>query len=512
MTKGATVPPVPLPNNPSIEHLKKQAKMLQDLVREGDEGAMNLVREFHPRHAAVTTNQTRFKRTDAQLVVARHYGFSSWTKLRDHLALVSRYGRSPLDTAAAGQPTSGEADRTTLADRLLTLGCLDFGMDSPSGRIARAGELLADHPEVADASVYSMAAVGDHDGLRQTLRHEPDAASREGGPHGWPPLLYAAYSRIVADRPTWSTLKAARVLLDAGADPNVGYLWRGNVPPFTALTGAFGHGEQDEPPHLHAFELARLLLDHGADPNDGQALYNNGLAGTARDDTRHLELLLEFGLGTDCKGPWYARLGGQLRPPQELLYDELEVAATRGLPNRMALLIRQGLDLSRPVGRRQLPPVRLAAENAHRPILDLLATAGVTVDLSVTEQFVITALTGTKTQLRQWTDRHPGLLDELRQTHPALVQRAASRGRTDMIPALIDLGLDIDARSGGSGTTALHHAASTNDLELAKTLIGLGADPDITDAHVEATPLGWAEHSRNNEVADYLRPLTRPDG
>jgi ankyrin repeat protein len=126
----------------------------------------------------------------------------------------------------------------------------------------------------------------------------------------------------------------------------------------------------------------------------------------------------------------------------------------------------------------------------------------------VTEQFVITALTGTKTQLRQWTDRHPGLLDELRQTHPALVQRAASRGRTDMIPALIDLGLDIDARSGGSGTTALHHAASTNDLELAKTLIGLGADPDITDAHVEATPLGWAEHSRNNEVADYLGAVT----
>lgn len=502
------MPTVPLPNNPSLAHLKKQAKMLQGMVREGNEDALNLVREFDPRHGAVTTDNAGFKRTDAQLVVARHYGFTSWTTLREHLRAVSRYGRSPLGADSPGGPTNGDADTASLADHLLNLGCLDYGQDNLYDRIVQANRLLDDHPAIAHASVYSMAAAGDREGLQQALHRDPTAANRDGGPHSWPPLLYAAYSRIVADVPTWSILEVARVLLDAGANPNAGYLWRGNVPPFTALTGAFGHGEQDEPPHPHAFALARLLLDHGADPNDGQALYNNGLAGTAHDDTRHLELLLEFGLGTDRDGPWYARLRRQLRPPRELLYDELEVAATRGLPSRMALLIGLDLDLTRPVGRRQRAPVRLAARNGHPQILDLLAATGVEVDVTAVEQFLITALTGTKAELTHVLQRHPGLLAEVRQTHRDMVVRAAARGRTDMIPVLIDLGFDINGKSGGSGTTALHHAASTNDLGLAHALVDLGADPDVTDNHVEATPLGWAEHNHHDGVADYLRPLT----
>ncbi len=64
------------------------------------------------------------------------------------------------------------------------------------------------------------------------------------------------------------------ILLQHGADPNAGYLWQGEVPPFTVLTGLFGNGEQgsvNDPPHPHAIRLATLLLDAGADPNDGQS-------------------------------------------------------------------------------------------------------------------------------------------------------------------------------------------------------------------------------------------------
>jgi ankyrin repeat protein len=58
--------------------------------------------------------------------------------------------------------------------------------------------------------------------------------------------------------------------------------------------------------------------------------------------------------------------------------------------------------------------------------------------------------------------------------------------------------------------TALHEAAGTGDLDAARLLIGLGADPGIRDARFQATPLGWAEYSGQQAMADYLRPLTVP--
>ena len=75
---------------------------------------------------------------------------------------------------------------------------------------------------------------------------------------------------------------------------NAGFVW-GATYAFTALTGAFGEGEDgiNQPPHPHCAALATLLLDAGADPNDGQTLYNRHFK--ANDD--HLVLLLWSGLG-----------------------------------------------------------------------------------------------------------------------------------------------------------------------------------------------------------------------
>ena len=99
----------------------------------------------------------------------------------------------------------------------------------------------------------------------------------------------------------------------------------------------------------------------------------------------------------------------------------------------------------------------------------------------------------------------------MRDEHPDLIKVIASPERVPMIEVLIDLGFDINAASPGSGTTSLHRAAGSNDLELARILIDLGADPDAIDSYVGVTPLAWAQHSHYDEVADYLRPLTTPD-
>ncbi len=370
-TKGAGVPAVPLPENASLEHLRNQAKLVGDLVRTADEGALRLVDEFHPRlSSAEAVAPGGFKRSDAQLVVSRLYGFRSWNHLRDHLRL--------LDDVA--RPDTADRRPSAPSDRFAALACVSYAEVDVLGRLAEARRLLDADPSLAGGSVAAMATVGDHRGLAVAVGADPASVDRPCGPNDWPPLLYCAFSRLDGHGgvdASWSTLEAAGVLLGAGADPDAGFLWRGLVPPFTALTGALGGGEQDQPPHPEAAALARLLLEAGADPNDGQALYNRGLAGSPIDDPSHVELLVEFGLGTERSGPWYRRLAPRLRAPEELLYDELEVAAHRGLPNRMRFLVGLGLDLDRPVGRSGLTPAALAGNGGHDEVLAVLAAAGV---------------------------------------------------------------------------------------------------------------------------------------
>lgn len=359
------MPVIPLPENPSLEHLKKQAKFIHKQFKAGDGMAVDLVGEFHPRLGQDTI--IRFKRADAYLVVARLYGFPSWPDMRNHVRTVSAHSRA--DTAD-DQPASA-------ADRFAAMACVSYSDVDVVGRIQDAQRMLDADPTLGLSSIACAATTGNHGRVIALIDADPSMVNEPCGPSQWSPLLYCTYSRVVSDPPVCSTIETVRALLDRGADPNAGFLWRGLVPPFTALTGALGYGEQDQPPHPDAMALARLLLEAGADPNDGQALYNNGLAGTARDDPRHLELLVEFGLGTKQNGPWYERFGSKLTPPEELLYDELGVAASRGLPLRMRYLVGLELDLGRRVGRSNQTPLQLAAQNGHLDVITVLVEGGV---------------------------------------------------------------------------------------------------------------------------------------
>ena len=72
------MPSRPLPNNPSLEHLRKDAKRLRAAVSAGAEDARGIVKEFHPRADRAVAH---FTLADAQLVTARSYGFTNWAKL-----------------------------------------------------------------------------------------------------------------------------------------------------------------------------------------------------------------------------------------------------------------------------------------------------------------------------------------------------------------------------------------------------------------------------------------------
>src|SRR4051794_6294821 len=165
-----------LPDKPSLEHLKGEAKRLLRAVKTGTEPAP--AGDARPPGA----KDAAFRLADAQHAVARSYGFAGWRRLREHLETIERYARRPHERAA---------DAGSDVDRFLTLACLTYGADDPARpRAARA--LLAAEPDLVRASLHAAAAAGDAGAARSRLAD----ANREGGPHAWPPLLYLAYSRV----------------------------------------------------------------------------------------------------------------------------------------------------------------------------------------------------------------------------------------------------------------------------------------------------------------------------
>lgn len=200
-----------LPRRPSLEHLRNEARTLQRLVGEGDPTALSCAREFHPRFAERVGS---FRLADAQLTVARSYGQVSWPKLKAYVEAVTRYTRDPHAIA----PMSNDAGE------FLRLACLVYGGDDLA-RPALAAEMLRRDPSLAGRSIYTAGAVGDAAAGASILASDRSLATAVGGPFGWEPLLYVAYSRVVSDDPGHSPLAVARLLLEHGADPNSGYLW-----------------------------------------------------------------------------------------------------------------------------------------------------------------------------------------------------------------------------------------------------------------------------------------------
>jgi hypothetical protein len=76
-----------LPERPSLEHYRREAKELVRAYRDGDDTARH-------RAAAALGRHERFVLADAQLVLAREHGSRSWAEFR------ARLEASPLDELA----------------------------------------------------------------------------------------------------------------------------------------------------------------------------------------------------------------------------------------------------------------------------------------------------------------------------------------------------------------------------------------------------------------------------
>jgi len=456
---------ISLPERPNTDQLRNQARELQ--------------------------KSTGVKLTQAQTNLARSYGFPSWPKLIKHVELVTQFTRTP-DTV---QPSSDPADE------FLRTVCLAYGHNDDTRIATRPAD------DLATANVWTAAATGSYEALMQ-MRGE---ATRVGGPFDWEPLMYLCYARV--EMAEFQAVASARLLLNAGADPNAGYLWHGLPSPFTALTGVFGNGEGSQPPHPHALALARVLLERGADPNDAQTLYNRQF----EPGVEHLELLFEFGLGQGDGGPWKEKLTAALDAPAEMLRQQLRWAIHHDMRDRVRLLAENGVDMTTPyddprfghcLGR---TPAQWAALCGNGVIGRTLALHGATVEpLAPVDEFIGLLMAGDASAASRIEAIDADIVRDAQHERPSLIVQAAATKRMSAVRSVFMHGFDINALGRADSPceqpwqTALHTAVERGDAEMVQLLLELGADPSITDARFNATPRGWAEHFGNDRIAALL--------
>ncbi len=372
----------------------------------------------------------------------------------------------------------------------LELACLGYSGDDSAARRQKAQRILAQHPELAQRDVCTAAALGAVGSLREQLERDAEAALAPGGPQGWPPLLYACYSRVAA--PDSDFAGVVRALLDGGADPNAHFeLWGAR---FTALTGAMGEGEAGldaQPPHAEARAIAELLLAAGADPNEGQGLYNTMF----RLENDWLMLLLEQGLTAEHAINWSMGVD----PTPRTLDFLLSHAVDCGFAERVDLLLGHGADplCRNPYNGRHV--YTNAILGFHPELAKMLAASGQTPSLSADERFRLACFDGSLSAARDLWSAYVALRSDA-----SLLRDAAAAGALVAIEVLVTLGADVNA-ADAHGVTALHAAAQRGQTAAVRELLDCGADAALKDARFQATPLGWAEHAGQAATAAILR-------
>ncbi len=470
-----------LPDRPNLEQLKNQAKSLLRSAQARDPealGRFGALPAFRDR-AASAPSESGLALHDAQSVIAREHGFPSWQALREEV----------------------EARTLTFAAAVE-----EFVRSATGGASGRAERLLALHPRIATASLYTELVLGDAASVVARLRSDPSLATRPGGPLGWEPLLYACHTSVHGgDRARLEGLVAiARELCARGADPNAEYHWNWHPElPRTALWAAICTVS-----HL---PLAEVLLEAGANPTDGVSAHIAGGGG----NVAALELLARYGLkmdgipggvpplvymmlwATEPAGPrWLLEHGANPDLPWGAEGESpIHVAARRWDVPMIDLLVEHGADVQR---RRADGRTAYAVAELHgnRDVAARLASLGVSDELSPLDRFVAACARGDRTAL-SLVAAQPSLRDQLRPEHHLLLHRQAESGNATVLETMIACGFDPNVRDS-DGVTPLHRAAMGGHPDAARVLMAGGARLDAVDGMFAASPLVWAVEGRRH--------------
>jgi len=331
------MPVRPLPSNPNLVHLKYQAKDLLKAHAARDPRAAQRLREFHPRFHRATDNEifaAGLSLSDAQLAIAREYGFPSWPRLKHHI------------------------EKPALPDQLN----------------------LPHHQRIEDSTfrrAVELIDSGNTAGLRDHLKLHPQLSRTrvifEGGNYFRNPTLleFIAENPVRHGKLPDNIVEVATVILDSGVE-----LSARNETLMLVATGSVPRECGLQLP------LIDLLCDHGAEPDS--ALQAAALHG----ELQSVQALLQHGARLDL--PIAAALNRlddfrRLLPSasSEARHLDLALAAQYGHVEIVRSLLDAGEDPNRynPVGgHSHTTPLHQAAGAGYEQLVHLLVERGAKLD------------------------------------------------------------------------------------------------------------------------------------
>lgn len=441
-----------LPARPSLEQLRKQAKALLKGQQSASPESLSRIRESHPGHRSSSDAEivnTHFTLADAQLIIAREYGFDSWGKLKSHV--LSREADPAIaDLVASLRDAAGRGDLA----RLNTL--LDAHpelIDEPGGQ----GVRTALHQAVFGNSEAAVKLLLDR-GANPNIRCEGDNAY---------PLHFAAEK---------NRFPIIRMLVEHGADA----VGEGDYHELGVLgwATAWEYLQADK-------EIVDYLLAHGA--------RHNIFSAVAMGDTEAIRELVRR-----TPGDLERRMNGT-----KMRRMPLHLAVMKKKMGSLVTLLDLGAN-TESVDEARLTPLDRAALLGEMEIVNILLERGAKVRLPAA-----IALRRTRDAERLLA-RDPDTLKRGGRW-ATLIVRASGCSSGEVIEAFVAAGADVNihdepstAIDSSSGFTPLHSAAWHGNLGAIEVLRRHGADVTVRETKWHGTPAGWADYAGRKEARDLI--------
>lgn len=331
----------PLPARPNLEQYKKQAKDFVKLAKSGDADVFRRVKKYHPRAAQLLDSKipgADFALADAQLVIAREYGFDSWPKFAKHIEGLTRQA-SPIS-------------RFELAAEAIVTG--DAGTLEP---------LLKEHPELVRAHSTRVH--------RATLLHYLGANGFEN----------------YRQKSPNNAVEIAKLLLDAGAQID-------SIADIYGKSTTLGLVATSIHPKKAGVQIAllKMLLSHGAAVDGIPGLRTPLISALHNGRPEAAEFLAQHGAQLDLEG---AAGVGRLDVVEGFFYQDgsLRANATKaqmesgflwaceyGRNDIVEFLLKKGMDL-RAQENTGLTGLHWAAIGGQRETIKLLLERGAPLEM-----------------------------------------------------------------------------------------------------------------------------------